>query len=185
MTTMDTIAAQAGVSKPLVYRHFHNRFEALLAVVERQSEELLAYMSLDDPEGSTPSFDFLLSHFLLFASNSPSGFRLLFQLVDANTGAARRRLEQLREQLGRALVTAMLSEADSSDLHAEAAQVAWLGNLMVSILEGVAVGLSDGEDPSHRSLALQRLLRPDWVLSSLSGVVAASGSPVVSVGFGT
>jgi AcrR family transcriptional regulator len=185
MTTMDTIAAQAGVSKPLVYRHFHNRFEALLAVVERQSELLLSYMALNDPEAGVPSFDFLLSHFLLFASNSPTGFRLLFQLVDANTGAARRWLERLREQLGRALVEAMLAEAASSELDTEAAQAAWLGNLMVSILEGVAAGLSDGEDPSQRSLALQRLLRPDWVLSSLSGLVAISGSPVVRVSSGT
>jgi hypothetical protein len=56
---------------------------------------------------------------------------------------------------------------------------------MVSILEGVAAGLSDGEDPSQRSLALQRLLRPDWVLSSLSGLVAISGSPVARVSSGT
>ncbi|HUY55966.1 MAG TPA: TetR/AcrR family transcriptional regulator [Candidatus Nanopelagicaceae bacterium] len=170
MTTMDTIAAQAGVSKPLVYRHFHNRYEALLAVVEQQSQRLLESMALAEADSNLPSFEFLLDQFLRFASDSPAGFRLLFQLVDANPGAARRRLELLREQLGKALMAALLQAAAGSGLGADRDRAEWMGELIVSILEGVAGGLAKGEDLSQRSVALRRLLRSDWVISSLMDV---------------
>ena len=170
MTTMDTIAAQAGVSKPLVYRHFHNRYEALLAVVEQQSQLLLEAMGLAEANAELPTFEFLLDQFLRFASDSPAGFRLLFQLVDANPGAARRHLERLREQLGKALMAALLEVAASSGLEADRNRADWMGDLIVSILEGVAGGLAKGEDPSQRSLTLRRLLRSDWVVSSLMDV---------------
>lgn len=170
MTTMDTIAAQAGVSKPLVYRHFHNRYEALLAVVEQQSQRLLESMALAEADSNLPSFEFLLDQFLRFASDSPAGFRLLFQLVDANPGAARRCLELLREQLGKALMAALLQAAAGSGLGADRDRAEWMGELIVSILEGVAGGLAKGEDLSQRSVALRRLLRSDWVISSLMEV---------------
>ena len=170
MTTMDTIAAQAGVSKPLVYRHFHNRYEALLAVVEQQSQRLLESMALVDADSELPSFEFLLDQFLHFAADSPAGFRLLFQLVDANPGAARRRLELLRAELGKALMAALLKVAAGSGLGVDRDRAEWMGELIVSILEGVAGGLAKGEDLSQRSVALRRLLRSDWVISSLMEV---------------
>jgi AcrR family transcriptional regulator len=167
MTTMDTIAAQAGVSKPLVYRHFHNRYEALMAVVEQQSQRLLETMELAEAGSAIPSFEFLLDQFLRFASQSPAGFRLLFQLVDANPGAARRHLERLREQLGQALMAALVEAAVGLGVAADAGRESWMGELIVSILEGVAGGLAKGEDPSQRSAALRRLLRSDWVVAAL------------------
>jgi AcrR family transcriptional regulator len=42
---MDEIAAQAGVSKPILYRHFIDRADLWLAVSRRVTDELLAAMS--------------------------------------------------------------------------------------------------------------------------------------------
>ncbi|MHB1527063.1 MAG: TetR/AcrR family transcriptional regulator [Candidatus Dormibacteria bacterium] len=184
MTTMDTIAAQAGVSKPLVYQHFQNRYEALLAVVEQQSQLLLESMGLAEAQAELPTFEFLLDQFLRYASDSPTGFRLLFQLVDANPGAARRRLEGLREQLGRALMTALLAAAANSGVAADRNRADWMGELIVSILEGVASGLAKGEDPSQRSITLRRLLRSDWVVSSLMEVTALEDPSARGAGIG-
>ncbi len=163
LTTMDTIAAQAGVSKPLVYRHFPNRFEALLAVVDQQSEELLAVLDL---EASPPLSDLILAY-LTFASGSPAGFRLLFQMVDGSPGPARRRLQAVRAQLEDAVLSATLRDAGADAVTANAARSAGLGPLLVSILEGVAGALREGDDPAPRARAVRQLLDPRWVLASL------------------
>jgi len=178
MTTMNTIAAQAGVSKPLVYRHFHNRYEALLAVVEQQSQALLDLLGLDGAGVATNDFESLIAGFLRFARESPSGFRLLFQLVDASSGPAKRRLEGLRAELGEALTKAMLAGVPSPGEIGWAVAGSGLGQLMVSILVGVAGGLSRGEDPALVARTLHRLLQPDWVIAALQPPVEERAVPL-------
>ncbi len=112
LTTMDSIATTAGVSKPLVYRHFHNRREALAAVVERESERLQGLLGIEVEEGPGPTFEQLTTTFLQFAADSPASFRLLFHLVDAAAGSAKRRVDQLRDRVGRAMVASLLTEVD-------------------------------------------------------------------------
>lgn len=43
--TMDAVAARAGVSRPLVYKHFANRDELLAAVLRREAHQLDAAIS--------------------------------------------------------------------------------------------------------------------------------------------
>jgi AcrR family transcriptional regulator len=185
VTTMDSIAAAAGVSKPLVYRHFHNRREALTAVVEQESERLLEFLDLegpdldgpdldgpdlDGPELPAPSFEQLTIAFLRFAAEYPASFRLLFQLVDAAAGHAKQRVDQLRERIGRVMVTSLLSEAETAEL-AKTLQpspdAGWLAGMVTSIVEGVAGGLILGEDPTLRAGALRQLLRPEGLMAAL------------------
>jgi AcrR family transcriptional regulator len=65
---MDEIAAQAGVSKPILYRHFIDRADLWLAVSRRVTDELLAAMSselvVDRPPRETIAavVDTYLSH---------------------------------------------------------------------------------------------------------------------------
>lgn len=164
LTSMDTIAAQAGVSKPLVYRHFSNRFEALLAVVDDQADSLLAALDLD----SGPTLAQLIEAYLTFAENSPAGFRFLFQVVNGSPGAARRRVQALRTLLEEAVLGAVLREAGASADLGEAARAAGVGTLLLSILEGVGGSLRDGDDAAGRAAALRRLLDPTWILGAMS-----------------
>ncbi len=168
MTTMDSIALAAGVSKPLVYRHFHNRHEALLAVVDRESARLLLELGIDDRPGRR-SFETLSRGFLRFAAASPASFRLLFHLVDAAAGAGKRRVDQLRLRVGGELVAALLHEPAPSWSAAAAAEPgrSWLGGMVSSILVGVAGGMAPGEDPTLRVLALRRLLRKEGLQAAL------------------
>jgi AcrR family transcriptional regulator len=180
MTTMDSIATTAGVSKPLVYRHFHNRHEALVAVVERESERLVAVLGIGGDVTPAPSFEALTTTFLTFAAEAPASFRLLFQLVDAAAGAAQRRVDQLRDRVGRVLVDSLLSQVDPAELSElpELGQdTAWLAGMVSSIVEGVAGGLGRGEDPALRAGALCRLLRPEGVVAALVEVRPRTGRP--------
>lgn len=184
LTTMDSIAATAGVSKPLVYRHFHNRREALAAVVERESERLLELLGIEAAAGSPPTFEQLTTTFLQFAADSPASFRLLFHLVDAAAGSAKRRVDQLRDRVGRAMVASLLSEVDPSDLSGApgpSPDAAWLAGMVSSIVEGVAGGLARGEDPALRAGALRQLLRPEGLMAALVEFRHPS-QPVASVG---
>ncbi|HUY56265.1 MAG TPA: TetR/AcrR family transcriptional regulator [Candidatus Micrarchaeaceae archaeon] len=170
LTTMDSIATTAGVSKPLVYRHFHNRREALAAVVERESERLQELLGLGDSSEGALRFERLTTTFLQFAADSPASFRLLFHLVDAAAGPAKRRVDQLRDQIGRTLVGCLLAEVQSTefaDLPHASPDATWLAGIVNSILEGVAGGLMRGEDPALRARALKLLLRPEGLLAVL------------------
>jgi AcrR family transcriptional regulator len=164
LTTMDTIAAQAGVSKPLVYRHFPNRFEALLAVVNDQADKLLATLSLE----SGPTLAQLIESYLHYAEDSPAGFRFLFQVVNGSPGAARRRVQALRTLLEEAVLGAVLREAAASPDLADSARASGVGTLLLSILEGVGGSLRDGDDAAGRAMALRKLLDPTWILGAMS-----------------
>jgi AcrR family transcriptional regulator len=170
LTTMDSIASTAGVSKPLVYRHFHNRREALAAVVERESERLQELLHIGAPTDVQPTFEQLTTTFLVFAAESPSSFRLLFHLVDAAAGPAKRRVDQLRDRVGRAMVASLLSEVDGTEISEQPPNpdAAWLAGMVSSIVEGVAGGLARGEDPALRAGALRQLLRPEGLMAALS-----------------
>ncbi|HVC39112.1 MAG TPA: TetR/AcrR family transcriptional regulator [Candidatus Dormibacteraeota bacterium] len=170
LTTMDSIAGAAGVSKPLVYRHFHNRREALTAVVERESDRLQELLGIASMPLSPPNFEHLSTTFLAFAADSPESFRLLFHLVDAAAGSAKRRVDQLRDRVGRAMVDSLLSELPSATRLEEGAtssDAAWLASIVSCIVEGVAGGLKRGEDPALRAGALRQLLRPEGVMAAL------------------
>ncbi|HVB13488.1 MAG TPA: TetR/AcrR family transcriptional regulator [Candidatus Dormibacteraeota bacterium] len=170
LTTMDSIAGAAGVSKPLVYRHFHNRRDALAAVVERESERLQDLLGIQDASGVPPTFEQLTTTFLRFAADSPASFRLLFHLVDAAAGSAKRCVDQLRDRVGRAMVASMLTEVHSSeclDQPPPNSDEAWLAGMISSIVEGVAGGLARGEDPALRAGALRQLLRPEGLMAAL------------------
>lgn len=51
---MDDIAAEAGTSKPVIYRHFHDKTGLYLAVVEWVNEFIWTHLNIDDPVHAEP-----------------------------------------------------------------------------------------------------------------------------------
>lgn len=74
-TNLDEIAAEAGVTRVLLYRHFDSKSDLYQAVLDRMCARLEAHVQ--EPVGgfSDASIDGLLAA----AEESPAGFRLLFQ----------------------------------------------------------------------------------------------------------
>lgn len=74
-TGLDEIAAEAGITRVVLYRHFDSKSDLYQSVLDRMCARLDAH--IDQPvEGfSDASIDGLLA----VATESPSGFRLLFQ----------------------------------------------------------------------------------------------------------
>ena len=74
-TSLDDIAAQAGITRVLLYRHFDSKTDLYQAVLDRMCARLDAHV--EEPVGgfTDDSIDGLLAA----ATESPAGFRLLFQ----------------------------------------------------------------------------------------------------------
>src|SRR5580693_582282 len=74
-TSLDDIAAEAGVTRVILYRHFDSKTELYQAVLDRMCARLDAYVAVPAGGFTDASIDGLLTA----AAESPAGFRLLFQ----------------------------------------------------------------------------------------------------------
>jgi len=75
-TSMDEIAAEAGISKLMIYRDYEGKrqlYEAILESVERRLSELVAH---DPQQGASDQGLVALLH---IAREQPDGFKLVFQ----------------------------------------------------------------------------------------------------------
>ncbi|MDA3625649.1 TetR family transcriptional regulator [Saccharopolyspora sp. WRP15-2] len=72
-TSLDDVAAEAGISRVILYRHFDSKTDLYRAVLDRASARLTEAVGEDDfDETSIPAL-------LRAASEDPDGFRLLFR----------------------------------------------------------------------------------------------------------
>jgi AcrR family transcriptional regulator len=73
-TSLEDIAAQAGITRVILYRHFDSKTELYQAVLDRMCARLDAHV--DEPVGGFT--DASIDGLLQAAAESPAGFRLLF-----------------------------------------------------------------------------------------------------------
>jgi AcrR family transcriptional regulator len=74
-TGLDDIAAEAGVTRVILYRHFDSKTDLYQAVLDRMCARLDAYVAVPAAGFTDATVDGLLEA----AAESPAGFRLLFQ----------------------------------------------------------------------------------------------------------
>jgi AcrR family transcriptional regulator len=77
-TSIEEIAAQAGVSKPVVYEHFGGKEGLYAVVVDREVERLTTItMSLLEGKQSKPKFEAAMVTLLRYIEDNADGFRIL------------------------------------------------------------------------------------------------------------
>lgn len=74
-TSLDDIAAQAGITRVLLYRHFDSKTDLYQAVLDRMCTRLEEHV--EEPVGAFTAAS--IDGMLAAAVESPAGFRLLFQ----------------------------------------------------------------------------------------------------------
>src|SRR5689334_7395620 len=92
--SIEEIARQAGVSKPIVYEHFGSKEGLHAAVVDRELDTLVERVSQSISEGSARArFEGAVLAFLTYVKEEPEGFAVLTR--DSPTAHARRGLTRV------------------------------------------------------------------------------------------
>jgi AcrR family transcriptional regulator len=85
-TSIEEIAAQAGVSKPVVYEHFGGKEGLYAVVVDREVERLLTTTTaLFEGDHTRPKFEAAAVALLRYIEDNADGFRILVR--DSNPGS--------------------------------------------------------------------------------------------------
>jgi AcrR family transcriptional regulator len=99
--TMDDVAAEAGVTKPLLYAYFGNKERLYLACMERAGDAMLATV-LDTVAAARGPADALrlgLRAFFAFVAEDRDAWRVLFDETLPAGGEIARRVGEYRERL--------------------------------------------------------------------------------------
>lgn len=106
-TTLDGIAARAGVTKPILYRHFSSKKDLYLTLLGRHRDDLPGFLADHGGAGEPPRLDRVLEGWFAYARRNSHGWRMLF-----------------RDRGGDAEIAAMRAEVQA---RAREVLVSWLG----------------------------------------------------------
>jgi AcrR family transcriptional regulator len=118
-TGLDEVAQAAGVTRVILYRHFDSKSELYQAVLDRMCARLEAHV--DEPVGgfTDDSIDGLVAA----ASESPAGFKLLFQHA-LREAEFKERIEKFRSDIAEAALLQISHVVSDPTLARWAAQLA-------------------------------------------------------------
>jgi AcrR family transcriptional regulator len=154
-TSMQAVADQAGVTKPVVYACFNSKDELFRALLAREEERIVgeiqgafATADLSDPEKTLVDG---FTGFLRAVDHSPEVYRLIFLGEGGGNAAVADRIQAGREEQVRRLSALAKSwlEDDDNDKRSESEirkTADLLGNSIAGIAESGARLLLSGED---------------------------------------
>jgi AcrR family transcriptional regulator len=97
-TSIEEVAQQAGVSKPIVYEHFGAKEGLYAAIVEREMDDLVARVSSRISQGTPRErFEGAVLAFMDYVKEEPAGFAVLTR--DSPMAAARRGMTRVIDDL--------------------------------------------------------------------------------------
>jgi AcrR family transcriptional regulator len=171
---MDEIAAEAGTSKTVVYRHFADRSELYVAVCGRVAEQLLpklreAMESSEHPRQMTAA---AIETYLAFLEADPEVYRFVVSQHPADHPSATDPISNLADLVGdqaAALMAVALEQAGRD----RAAAGAW-GHGLVGLVRSAADWWLRAERPMLRSELAAHLTDLAW--AGLSAVVNSAPS---------
>jgi AcrR family transcriptional regulator len=163
-TGLDYVAAEASISRVILYRHFESKADLYRAVLERATVRLVAAVGVGDY--TSESVDALIGA----AVEDPDGFRLLFQ------HAARE--PEFRQQMDRfrASVTAV-AYRQLAEIIPDASWARWAAQLTpMATVEAIIAWLDVGRpDRAHAA---------DRIRQVVAGVILAAGAVDTGAGSG-
>ncbi|QEC46195.1 TetR/AcrR family transcriptional regulator [Baekduia soli] len=168
-TTVEDIARAAGVTKPMLYRHFESKQELCVALLERSRDALIAAAlgrftpGMADPAPQVPA---MLEAWLGHVEQHPDEARLLLAPIGGDPEVARVQRDLHARQA--ATQTALLREFVPGLDEAEAEP---LGEIVRATLVAVALWWLDHPEVA-REVPSRALLR------AVQGILTAAGAPV-------
>ena len=157
-TSLDDVAAEAAVSRVILYRHFASKTDLYRAVLERAMTRLAATVGVENFTAQT------IDRLLLAAGQDPDGFRLLFQHA-AREPEFRAEVDELRTSAVEIAHDYLAREIANPDW------ANWASQLTLTVaVDGVISWLDAGQpDPDKAADAILQ------VLGAVVGAARAAG----------
>ncbi len=158
--SMEEVATEAGVTKPILYDHFPSKKELYLALLESDLAVLHEKVreALNSPIGNRERIRASFEAYFDFVQEEADGFRLLMQETVGAEREFRDRVAQVREQILSEVADLIVRESKGrlQREHAETVALALIGM-------GETVAQRQlGRSPEMRQEALEVLVRLAW-----------------------
>jgi AcrR family transcriptional regulator len=158
--TMDTVAKEAGVTKPILYDHFPSKRDLYLALLEADLANLRERLhdALDRSAGNRERIRGSFQAYFDFVDEHAEGFRLLMQEATGPERQFREMVGQLRSEImGR--VTEIIVRESKGTVDRSDAEVVALG--LIGMVEFTAQR-NPGSQKAERRRAVDTLVKLAW-----------------------
>ena len=158
--TMDTVAREAGVTKPILYDHFPSKRDLYLALLEADLANLRERLhdALDRSAGNRERIRGSFQAYFDFVDEHAEGFRLLMQEATGPERQFREMVGQLRSEImGR--VTEIIVRESKGRVDRSEAEIVALG--LIGMVEFTAQR-NPGAQKAERRRAVDTLVKLAW-----------------------
>jgi AcrR family transcriptional regulator len=158
--SMETVAKEAGVTKPILYDHFPSKKELYLALIDADLSVLheRVRVALDSPSGNRERIRASFQAYFDFVDEHAGGFRLLMQEAVGAEDVFRERVAGVRDQILSEVADLIVRESQGR-LDREHADTVALA--LVGMVETVAQR-DPGGAHERRQAAVDTLVRLAW-----------------------
>ncbi|MGH2556814.1 MAG: TetR/AcrR family transcriptional regulator [Actinomycetota bacterium] len=158
--SMETVAKEAGVTKPILYDHFPSKKDLYLALIDADLAILHDEVrkALDSPLGNRERIRASFQAYFAFVDEHAEGFRLLMQETVGAQREFRERVGDVRDQI-LAEVAELIVRESKGRLDQEHAEIVALA--LIGMVETVAQR-DPGGAPAKRHEAVDVLVRLAW-----------------------
>jgi AcrR family transcriptional regulator len=170
--SMAAIAAEAGISKPILYRHFGDKSGLYQALAERHTRRLVEGISAEfSRTGSVPARTrSTIDTYLALISADPNLYRFLMHRASAEDAATHSVMSTMIRGVSRELAEVMIAENERAD---RTRAYVW-GHAVVGMVQTAGDWWLDHADEVPREAVVDGLA--DLILA---GLPAASPDPVL------
>lgn len=158
--SMDAVAKEAGVTKPILYDHFSSKKDLYLALLDADLAVLRDNVrrALRSPIGNRERIRASFAAYFEFVDEEAAGFRLLMQETVGAERDFRERVAKVRDEI-LSEVADLIARESRGTLDREHAEIVALA--LVGMAETVAQH-NPGDDPAKRKEAVDLLVRLAW-----------------------
>jgi AcrR family transcriptional regulator len=158
--SMEDVAKEAGITKPILYDHFSSKKDLYLALLDEDLADLHDKVkeALDSPVGNRERIRASFQAYFDFVDEQADGFRLLMQETVGAERDFRERVEEVRDRILSEVADLIVRESGQT-LDRQHAEVVALG--LIGMVETVAQN-DPGAQKEKRARAVETLVRLAW-----------------------
>lgn len=134
-TSMDMIAERVGVTKPVLYRHFSSKLELYLAIIDAQTDALVARVTTalnTEVEHERERVRAAFAAYFGYIESEDAAFRLIFESDVTSDDGLRDRVERANRLCAVEIARTLLTVADLTRAQAELLATALLGMAQIT-----------------------------------------------------